>query len=38
MNINGKLVPVQSIIGMWEGWMKENSGRAEFKYDIFDIL
>jgi hypothetical protein len=23
---------------MGEGWMKENGGGGEFKYDIFDIL
>jgi hypothetical protein len=29
--------PVETIPGIGEREMKENSGRGEFKYDIFDI-
>jgi hypothetical protein len=38
MCINGKNISVDIIPGMGEGWMKENGGGGEFKYDIFDIL
>jgi hypothetical protein len=33
-----KVVSVETIPGMGGGGMKENGGRGEFKYDIFDIL
>jgi hypothetical protein len=32
------MMPVETIPGMGEEVMKENGGRGEFKYDIFDIL
>jgi hypothetical protein len=31
------MIPVETIPGMGRG-IKENDGRGEFKYDIFDIL
>jgi hypothetical protein len=35
--VNGKMRPAETISG--KGWgMKENDGRGEFKYDLFDIL
>jgi hypothetical protein len=37
MNVNGKMIPVKIILGMRGGGKRENSGGAEFKYDIFDI-
>jgi hypothetical protein len=37
MYVNGKMQPVKTIPGMGEG-IKENDGRGEFKYDIFDML
>jgi hypothetical protein len=30
--------PVETIWGMGGGAIKNNGGRGEFKYDIFDIL
>jgi hypothetical protein len=38
MNVNGKMIPVETIPGMGKGRIKENDGRGEFKHDIFDIL
>jgi hypothetical protein len=39
MYVNGKTIPVETIPGMGGmGRIKENGGRGEFKYDIFDIL
>jgi hypothetical protein len=39
MNINAKVVPVQTIPGIRVGRRgEENGGRVEFKYDIFDAL
>jgi hypothetical protein len=32
------MIPVETIPGMGGGGIKENVGRGEFKYDIFDIL
>jgi hypothetical protein len=32
------MMPVETIPGMGEEVMKENGGRGEVKYDIFDIL
>jgi hypothetical protein len=32
------MIPAGTILGMGERWIKENGGRGEFKYDIFDIL
>jgi hypothetical protein len=37
MFVNGKMRPVE-IIPEMGGRIKENCGRDEFKYDIFDIL
>jgi hypothetical protein len=34
--VNEKLIPVETITGIWGGRMKENGGRGEFKYDRFD--
>jgi hypothetical protein len=38
MYVNGKVRPVETILGMEGEGMKENDGKGEFKYDIFDIL
>jgi hypothetical protein len=32
------MIPVETVLGMWGGEIKENGGGGEFKYDIFDIL
>jgi hypothetical protein len=37
MYVSGKIRLVETIIVM-EWRIKENSGRGEFKYDIFDML
>jgi hypothetical protein len=37
MCVNGKMRPVETVLGMGER-VKKNDGRGEFKYDIFDIL
>jgi hypothetical protein len=34
--VNEKMIPVETVSGI--GAIKENDGRGEFKYDIFDIL
>jgi hypothetical protein len=31
------MIPIETTPGMG-GWIKENDGGDEFKYDIFDIL
>jgi hypothetical protein len=33
-----KMRNVETIPGMGKGGMKDNDGRGEFNYDIFDIL
>jgi hypothetical protein len=38
MYVNGKIIPVETILGLGGGRIEENGGRGEFKYDIFDIL
>jgi hypothetical protein len=38
MYINGKMISVEAVPGMGGGGLKEDGGRGEFKYDIFDIL
>jgi hypothetical protein len=39
MNVNGKMQPVETIPGTVKGrGVKENDGRGEFKYHIFNIL
>jgi hypothetical protein len=35
MYVNGKVLSVETILRIMD---KENDGRGEFKYDIFDIL
>jgi hypothetical protein len=37
MHVNGKMTPVLTIPGMWEG-MKGNGREDKYKYDILDIL
>jgi hypothetical protein len=32
------MIPVETILGIGGGGIKENSGGGEFKYDIFDTL
>jgi hypothetical protein len=32
------MIPTETVSGIRRGRMKENSGRGEFKYDIFDTL
>jgi hypothetical protein len=34
MYVNGKLRPVETIPGMWEGETKDNDGGGELSYDI----
>jgi hypothetical protein len=36
--VNGKMIHVETIPGMWVGGIKKNDGWGEFKYGIFDIL
>jgi hypothetical protein len=38
MCVNGKMIPVKTVPGMWGGEIKENDGGGEFNYDIFVIL
>jgi hypothetical protein len=38
MYVNGKMIPVETVSGMWGRGIKENGGSGEFKYDIFNIL
>jgi hypothetical protein len=38
MNINVKMIPVESIVGMGGKGIKESGKGGEFKYDIFDTL
>jgi hypothetical protein len=38
MYVNVKTILVETVPGIREGEMKENGGRGEFKYNIFDIL
>jgi hypothetical protein len=38
MYVNGKMGPAKTATRMAEGGIKENDGRSEFNYDIFDIL
>jgi hypothetical protein len=38
MYINGKMRPIELFQELGWGWVKENGGGGEFKYDIFDIL
>jgi hypothetical protein len=34
MYVNGKMRPVETILGMGEGRIKDNDGGGEFNYDI----
>jgi hypothetical protein len=36
--VNGKVISVDTILGMGGRSVKENGGGGEFKYDMFDIL
>jgi hypothetical protein len=38
MYVNGRMRPVETILGMGEGGIKENDEGDEFKYGIFDIV
>jgi hypothetical protein len=38
MNGNGKIISVETILGLGEGLVNENGGGGEFKCDIFNIL
>jgi hypothetical protein len=38
MYICGKMIPVQTILGMGVGEIKENDVRGEFNYDTFYVL
>jgi hypothetical protein len=38
MSVNARMIPVETIPGTWGRWDKEEGGRGEFKYDIFDTL
>jgi hypothetical protein len=38
MYVNAKMIPIETVPGIREGGMKENSRGGEFKYDIFDTL
>jgi hypothetical protein len=36
MYVNGKVRPVEAILRIREGGIKENDGGGEFNYDLFD--
>jgi hypothetical protein len=36
--VNAKMIPVETIIGIRGGEIKDSSREGEFKYDIFDTL
>jgi hypothetical protein len=38
MYVNGKMRPVETILGVRGGEIKANGGGCEFNYDIFDIF
>jgi hypothetical protein len=38
MYVNAKMIPVETLPGIWGRGMKERGRETEFKYDIFDIL
>jgi hypothetical protein len=38
MYVNATMIPVETILGIGGGGIKENGEGGEFKYDIFDIL
>jgi hypothetical protein len=35
---NAKMVPVETVLGIREGGMRESSGGGKFMYNIFDTL
>jgi hypothetical protein len=37
LNVKGKKMPVETLSQIGENGVKEYSGGAEFKYDIFDV-
>jgi hypothetical protein len=38
MYVNGKKIPVETVLGMGERRIKENGGGGELKHDIFHIF
>jgi hypothetical protein len=38
LDVNAKMILVETVPGVWGEEMKGSSGRGEFKYDIFDTL
>jgi hypothetical protein len=38
MYVNAKMIPVEAVLAIRGGGMKENSGGNELKYGIFDTL
>jgi hypothetical protein len=38
MYVNVKMIPVETVLGIRGGRIKETGGGREFKYDIFDTL
>jgi hypothetical protein len=36
--VNVKMIPVETIPGMGQEWIKESSGGGKFKCDILDTL
>jgi hypothetical protein len=38
MCVNAKMIPVETVLGIGGGRMKESTGGDELKYDIFDTL
>jgi hypothetical protein len=38
MYVNPKIIPVQTVPGIWGGRIKESCGGDKFKYGIFDTL
>jgi hypothetical protein len=38
MNVNAKMIHVETIPGIRRGWIKKSREGGEFKYGIFDTL
>jgi hypothetical protein len=38
MYVNAKIIPVETVPGIWGGVMKENGGGDDFKYDTFGTV
>jgi hypothetical protein len=36
MYVNAKMIPLETVLGIGGGRVKENGGGGEFKYDLFD--